>query len=102
VAKKIYPDIEAKGTKQHPVSLHAMMACRGSESLTPVIHSHSTRWRRVVSYIPGEVSISCEWLAGWVLKTASEFLIKNYLGVHRPLAVRGQWQYEIRLECFHV
>jgi hypothetical protein len=27
---------------------------------------------------------------------------KNYLHVHRPLAVRGQWQYEIGLECFHV
>ena len=33
----------------------------------------------MVSFIPGEVSISCEWLAGWVLKTASAFLIKNIL-----------------------
>jgi hypothetical protein len=60
-----------------------MQAFRGSENIAPVIHSLSTRWRRVVSFIPGEVSISCEWLAGWLLKTASAFLIKKYLGVHR-------------------
>jgi hypothetical protein len=40
-------------------------------------------------------------MVGWLGPEDLRIFYKKYLGVHRALAVRGQWQYETGLEWLH-
>jgi hypothetical protein len=70
--------------------MHAMKACGGNRSMTPLIFKYRTKWRQVVNFVPPvalsprEIAAGTHWIGDGVASRTSQDVLEKIKTFHFP------------------